>query len=173
MKALLVMLMVWPILAQPPATPAPSTPPAPATTPAPAQVTTPAPTTNPAPVSPVPSTEPVLTGWIDLGYRWSTGVGGSLDTYRSIINLGSGPKFLGADFTLTDPSHKWFDMIQVRADSWGDEPSSSLHVEAKKSGVYDFNADYRDFAYFNFLPSYADPLLGTGVVLDEQSFDTR
>ena len=26
--------------------------------------------------SPVPSTEPVLTGWIDLGYRWNTGVGG-------------------------------------------------------------------------------------------------
>jgi hypothetical protein len=46
-------------------------------------------------------------------------------------------------------------------------------VEAKKSGVYDFNADYRDFAYFNFLPSYADPLLSQGIVLDEQSFDTR
>ena len=43
----------------------------------------------------------------------------------------------------------------------------------RKSGVYDFNADYRDFAYFNFLPSYADPLLGQGMVLDEQSFDTR
>jgi len=172
MKALLVILMV-PVLAQPPA---------PATTSAPAQATTPAPTTAPAPAastnssaapSPVPSTEPVLTGWIDLGYRWSTGVGGSLDTYRSIINLGSGPKFLGTDFTLTDPTHKWFDTIQVRADSWGDEPSSTVHVDAKKSGVYDFNADYRDFAYFNFLPSYADPLLSQGIVLDEQSFDTR
>ena len=42
---------------------------------------------------------------------------------------------------------------------------SSLHIEAKKSSIYDFNADYRDFAYFNFLPSYADPLLGQGVVL--------
>ncbi len=124
--------------------------------------------------SPVPATEPALTGWIDLGYRWGTGVGGSLDTYRSIINLGSGPKLLGTDFTLSDPKHRWFDTIQVRRpDTWGDEPSSSLHVEAKKSGVYDFNADYRDFAYFNFLPSYADPLLGQGIVLDEQSFDTR
>jgi hypothetical protein len=122
---------------------------------------------------PAPATEPVLTGWVDLGYRWDTGIGGSLDTYRSIINLGSGPKFLGTDFTLADPKHRWFDTIQVRADSWGDEPSSSLHVEAKKSGVYDFNADYRDFAYFNFLPSYADPLFGQGIVLNEQSFDTR
>ncbi len=121
----------------------------------------------------MPSTEPLLTGWIDLGYRWDTGVGGSFDTYRSIINLGSGPKLLGTDFTLADPKHRFFDTIQVRADTWGDEPSSAVHLEAKKSGVYDFNADYRDFAYYNFLPSYADPLLSSGVVLDEQSFDTR
>ena len=42
-----------------------------------------------------------MTGYIDLGYRWQTGVGGSLDTYRSIVNLGAGPKVLGADFSLT------------------------------------------------------------------------
>jgi hypothetical protein len=152
--------------AQPAATTAPAQP---AATTAPAQ---PAATTSDA-ASPVPSTEPALTGWVDFGYRWFTGVGGSLDTYRSIINLGSGPKLLGADVTLADPKHRWFDTIQVRATTWGDEPSESVHVEAKKSGVYDFNADYRDFAYFNFLPSYADPLLNQGFVLDEQSFDTR
>ena len=28
-------------------------------------------------------------------------------------------------------------------------------------------------AYFNFLPSYADPLLSRGIILNEQSFDTR
>jgi hypothetical protein len=159
MKALLLILGALPLLAQQPTAP-------------PATLATAPVAASDAP-SPAPSTEPELTGWIDLGSRWGTGVGGSFDTYRSIINLGSGPKFLGADFTLTDPKHKWFDTIQMRADSWGDEPSSSVHVEAKKSGVYDFNADYRDFAYFNFLPSYADPLLGSGVVLDEQSFDTR
>ena len=43
----------------------------------------------------------------------------------------------------------------------------------KKAKLYDFNADYRDIAYFNNLPSYADPLLARGIVLDEQSFDTR
>ena len=117
--------------------------------------------------------EPELTGWIELGYRWRTDVGGSFDAYRSIINLGSGPKLIGTDFTLADPRHRWFDQIQVRSNGWGDEPSSSVHLEAKKSSIYDFNADYRDFAYFNFLPSYADPLLGRGIVLDEQSFDTR
>ena len=108
-----------------------------------------------------------------MGYRWRTDVGGSLDTYRSIVNLGSGPKLLGADFTLTDPKHRAFDQIRVRANGWGDEPYQTVHLDAKKSKLYDFSADYRDMAYFNFLPSYADPLLARGIVLNEQSFDTR
>ncbi len=80
--------------------------------------------------SPVPSTEPLLTGWIDFGYLWNTGVGGSYDTYRSIIDIHSGPKLLGADFTLTDPKHRWFDTIQVRATTWGAEP---CRVAARRS----------------------------------------
>ncbi len=109
---------------------------------------------DPDATSPVPSAENWLTGSIDLGYRWRTGVGGSLDTYRSIVDLGSGPKLLGADFTLTDPKHRAFDQIDVRAYSWGDEPYQTFHLDAKKSKLYDFSADYRDMAYFNFLPSY-------------------
>jgi hypothetical protein len=123
--------------------------------------------------SPVPSAESWLTGSIDVGYRWRTDVGGSLDTYRSIINLGSGPKLLGADFTLVDPQHRAFDQIHVRANGWGDEPYQTVHIDTKKSKLYDFSADYRDMAYFNFLPSYADPLMSRGIVLNEQSFDTR
>ena len=152
-------LIVVPVFAQ---TPPAQTSEAPATTPAAAE----------AP-SPVPSGESWLTGSIDVGYRWRTDVGGSFNTYRSIVNLGSGPKLLGADFTLTDPQHRAFDQIRVRANSWGDDPYQTVHLDAKKSKLYDFSADYRDIAYFNFLPSYADPLLSRGIVLNEQSFDTR
>ncbi len=122
---------------------------------------------------PVPAGELWLTGSIDLGYSWLTGVGGSFDAYRSVVDLGSGPKLLGTEFTVTDPKHRAFDQIHVRAYDWGDQPYSTFHLDAKKKGWYDFNADYRDFAYFNYLPSYADPLLGRGITLDEQSFDTR
>ena len=108
-----------------------------------------------------------------MGYRWDTGVAGSLDAYRSFVNLGSGPKLLGTEFTLTDPKHRLFDKIRVRAYNWGDEPSESLHVGIVKKKRYEFNADYRDFAYFNDLPSFADPLAARGVMLDEQSLDTR
>lgn len=164
MKPLCIIAMAIPLLAQqaPPAgAPASQT----SATPAVAS-------TNAA--TPVPSIENWLTGSIDLGYRWQTGVGGSSDAYRSIVNLGSGPKLLGADFTLTDPKSRLFDQIQVRAYSWGDEPYETFHLSARKKKLYEFNADYRDMAYFNFLPSYADPLLSSrGIALNEQSFDTR
>jgi hypothetical protein len=129
-------------------------------------------TTPASQAAPAPS-ESVLTGSIDLGYRWLAGPGGSFDTYRSLVDLGSGPKLLGADFTLTDPKHRVFDQIHVRAYSWGDEPYSTFHLDAAKNGLYDFRADYNAFAYFNYLPSYADPLLTRGVTLDQQSFDMR
>lgn len=167
MKALICIFAVLPALAQDAAAPA-QNPAAPTQNPAPA-----AQTTSDNAASPVPTTEPFLTGWVDLGYLWNTGVGGSYDAYRSIIDIHSGPKLLGTDFTLTDPKHRWFDTIQVRATTWGAEPAESLHVEAKKSGIYDFNADFRDFAYFNILPSFADPLLSQGIALDEQSFNNR
>jgi hypothetical protein len=123
--------------------------------------------------SPVPSTESWLTGSIDVGYRWRTDVAGSFDTYRSIVNLGSGPKLLGMEFTIADPKHRAFDRVDVRAYSWGDDPYATFHLRALKAKVYDFNADYRDIAYFNFLPSYADPLLARGIMLNQQSFDVR
>ena len=140
------------------------------------QADKPAANASPAPAadaSPAPAAESWLTGSVDLGYRWVTGVGGSYSAYRSIVDLGSGPKLLGADFTVTDPKHRLFDQIHVRAYDWGDEPYSTFHLDAKKKGLYDFNADYRDFALFNSLPSFADPLLGRGIMLDEQSLDTR
>ena len=48
--------------------------------------------------SPVPDTERRITGSLDFGYRWQTGPGGNENVYRSIVDLGSGPKLLNADF---------------------------------------------------------------------------
>src|SRR6266853_4588925 len=118
--------------------------------------------------SPVPVEESWLTGSIDAGYRWRSDVGGSFDTYRSIVNLGSGPKLLGADFTLLDRKSRVFDQVRIRGYSWGDDPYSTFHLDAKKTKLYDFTADYRNIAYFNYLPSYADPLIARGVFLNEQ-----
>ncbi len=125
------------------------------------------------PASPLPASEPLISGTIDAGYRWRTDIGGSFETWRSVVNLGSGPKLFGAEFTIISPGHKLFDAIHVRGYDWGGDPYSTLHLDAAKQGVYHFNADYHGSRYFNNLPSFADPLIARGIYLDEQSRDLR
>jgi hypothetical protein len=122
--------------------------------------------------TPVPSGEPAFAGYVDIGYRW-VGTGGSFNTYRSIVDLGSGVKLLGTEFTILNSSHRFFDRIDVRATDWGDDPYSTLHIGVHKAHAYDFSGDYRNLAYYNNLPAFADPLLSTGVVLNEQALDIR
>src|SRR5208283_2618913 len=84
------------------------------------------------------------------------------------------PKLLNTEFTITDPKHRWFDRIDVRAYNWGDDPYETFHLDAMKTKLYNFSADYRNIAYYSNLPSFADPLQATtGVTLNEQSLDTR
>jgi hypothetical protein len=132
-----------------------------------------APAPAPAAPTPVPADQPNFSGYIDLGYRWETGVYGSYATYRSIVDLGSGPKLLGTEFTILNPNKRFFDRIDVRAADWGDDPYSTFHIDVRKSKLYDFSGDYRNIAYYSNLPAFADPLLSSGIILDEQALDTR
>lgn len=126
-----------------------------------------------ADTAPRPSGESWVTGNLDIGYRWLGGPGGSLETYRSVVNLGQGVKLVGLDLTFLDPKRRWFDDAHLRAYDWGHDPYATFHMDARKSGLYRLNVDYRGISYFNNLPSYADPLLAKGITLDEQSFDTH
>src|SRR5450631_1704760 len=132
----------------------------------PAEPATPAKATTPVPAS----AEQWITGSVDLGYRW-VGEAGNLPTYRSIVNLGSGPKLTGLDFTITDPKHRLFDRIDARANAWGGDPYNTAHIDVSKRGLYELRGDYRNIAYFNAVPSFANPLAPGG--FDERSFDTR
>ncbi len=124
------------------------------------------------PPTPAPATDNWLQGSIQLGYRWIPNINGSFDTYRSVINLGQGPKLMDADFTILNPSKRFFDRADIHASSWGD-PYNTLRADVEKDGLYRLTVDYRNIAYFNFLPSYADPTLNQGILLDQNSFDTR
>ena len=117
--------------------------------------------------------EQSLTGSIDVGYRWRSGVGGSMDTYRSVVNLGQGPKLFGLDLSFQSATRRWFDRIDVRANNWGGDPYNTAHVDASRHDWYNFNFDYRNIAYYNFLPSFADPTIGQGFFLDQRSYDSR
>ena len=87
------------------------------------------------------------------------------------MDLGEGPKVLDVDFSILDPKHRWFDRIDTRAANWGDDPYTTLSVTVRKSRVYDLVSNYRNLAYFNNLPSFANPLAPAG--FNEQSFDIR
>ena len=108
--------------------------------------------------------EKTISGSVDVGYRWRSGVGGSLDTYRTVVNLGSGLRLMGLDLSLESAARRWFDRINVRASNWGGDPYNTAHVDASRHDWYNFSFDYRNIAYFNFLPSYADPTIGQGIL---------
>lgn len=141
----------------------------PAATSAQAPATT---TASPAAVEKKPTGDEWFQGSIQFGYRWIPNTNGSFDTYRSVVNLGQGPKLFDADFTLLDPSHRFFDHADIHASSWGD-PYNTFRADITKNDAYHLTIDYRNIAYFNFLPSYADPTISQGLLLDQNSFDTR
>ncbi len=99
---------------------------------------------------PASAAERWISGSVEVGERWVSDVGGSFAAYRSVVNLGSGPKLLGLDLSY-----------------------NTVRVDAKKDRLYDFTFDYRNIAYFNALPSFADPTIAQGVLLNQQSFDIR
>ncbi len=183
MKLLISFLMLLPLAAQTPAPkPAPAAPasdakPADAAPPAapsaPAAPAEAAKTDAPAAASPVPTGENWLTGFVDVGYRWRTGVEGSVNTYRTIVNLNPGLMLLGAEFMIRDPKRRLFDRIEVRGYEWGHDPYSTVHVNVFKENAYQLISDYRSYALFDNMPSYADPYITHGTMIDEQSFDTR
>jgi hypothetical protein len=119
----------------------------------------------------VPSSEEWFTGSFEFGYRWVTDVRGSFPTYRTVVNLGEGPKLTSLDFTISDPKHRLFDRLDARANGWGGDPYNTAHLDFQKRGLWVFSADYRNIAYFNALPSYANPFASLG--FNEQAFDTQ
>ncbi len=116
--------------------------------------------------------EPWLTGTLDFGYRWVGEVRGDYNTYRSVVNLGAGPKLFGADLRFEDPSRRLFDRLSVRASSWGGDPYNTALIDVRRDGLYQFSFDYRNIAYFNFLPSFADPTRERGFFLNQRALDT-
>ena len=120
---------------------------------------------------PAPSTEQWFNGSVDFGYRWVTNVGGNFQEYRSVVNLGEGPKLIGLEFTIQNPKKVLFDRLAARAYGWGGDPYNTAHLDVSKHALYELSADYRNIAYFNAVPTFANPFLPNG--FNEQSFDTH
>ncbi len=126
---------------------------------------------------PDPEIQPVkespLSITIDTGYRFLSDVGGNFGTYRSVVNLGEGPKVLGVDAAVKDWKNPLFDRFEVSARSWGGEPYSTLRTSIGRRNVYLLHGDYRNVAYYNFLPSFANPGFERGGIVNQRGFDIR
>ena len=107
------------------------------------------------------------TGSVELGYRFIPNLSGSLPAYRSIVNLGEGPRLLAGEINF--PGGKFYDSFFVRLSNWGGDPYNSIRMLAEKHGVYRLSVIYRNTAYFNAMPSFANPL-GT---FNQRSFDQK
>ena len=123
--------------------------------------------------TPAPVAEEWVSGTAEVGNRWISGVAGSYATYRGMVNLGQGPKLFGLDLSFKDPTHHLFDKLTVRASSWGGDPYNTARIDAARDRLYKFTFDYRNISYFNAMPSYADPGLATGLLVNQRSFDVQ
>jgi hypothetical protein len=125
-----------------------------------------------AAAAPAPA-DRVITGSVGLGYRWRSDVAGNFDAYRTVVNLGEGPKVFDFDFTIQNPSSKYYDKITVFGMGWGGEPATTTRLDAYKERIYDFHFDYRNVAYYNFLPSFANPRIDQGIFQTQRGYDLQ
>ena len=108
---------------------------------------------------------------LDIRNRWVQDVGGNNDVYRSIVNLGEGPRLFGGDIRFRDSAGTWIDELEANANAWGGDPYNTARVRLGLRDVYDLTFNYRNVAYFNNLPSFANPLLGEGLLLSQRALD--
>jgi hypothetical protein len=121
--------------------------------------------------SPTPVVEQRVRTTIDTGFRWITTPGGDFNTYRSLVNLGEGPKLFGSEMTIEDEKSRILNRLMIQMHNWGGDPYNTLRVSAEKTGIYRFNADYRNILYFNHLPSFANPGATQPGVTNQRAFD--
>ena len=123
--------------------------------------------------TPSPVTEQKVKAQVDVGYRGIPNIGGNFDTYRSIVNYGEGPKLFGAEMNVEDAKNPAVNRFTASGHGWGGEPWTSFRADAEKFRSYRFMADYRNLAYFNYLPSFANPFISQGIYRSQRAFDTR
>lgn len=118
-----------------------------------------------------PAAGEFFSGFAEIRNRFVSSVGGSRDVYRSVVNLGEGPRLTDAGLDYRDPNGRYADELHFSASAWGGDPYNTAHVDASLAGKYELNVNYRNVAYFNNLPSFANPLLSDGVLLSQRSLD--
>lgn len=90
-----------------------------------------------------------------------------------MVNLGDGLKLFNIDLSIVNPAGKWYDKVTLFGTGWGGDPNESARLDAAKQRLYEFHFDYRNIAYYNFLPSFANPFINTNPYYTERGYDIR
>jgi len=116
--------------------------------------------------------EASLPDYIERGIR-TVNVNGNNDMYRTQINDRSG--LLLRSFTLLTPGAEagtgLFDRLRIDASDLGAGPAGALRIEADKAGSYRFRLGIRHADEFSALPGFANPLLGSGIIPGQHTYD--
>jgi hypothetical protein len=110
---------------------------------------------------------------IEVGYRFTSGIRGNEEMYRSQVNLYAGARLLHSFVTLrSTPGTGLFDRMDVSLNNWGD-PNNSARVSIGRMDLFDFKASYRNQRYFNYVSTLDNPLLGQGNRLPQHALDVK
>lgn len=71
------------------------------------------------------------------------------------------------------PSLKWLEKAHFRGYGWGGDPAAWMQFGAGHSKYYRLSIDHRSTAYFSAMPSFANPLIDRGILVNQRSYDTR
>ena len=109
---------------------------------------------------------------VEIGYRW-TDISGNEDMYRTQINEDEGLLIRALTISSVDfGGHAGFmDHFRLDVDELGIGPASGVRLETGLTGAYRFNVRYRRTDTYSALPAFANPLLVSGIVPGQHTFD--
>ena len=88
---------------------------------------------------------------IEFGGRMTSGFGGNLSMYNSLVNLQSGPRLLDQSLTMHSENHVglFFDDLTESAMGLGGDPNQIVRMRMAKSKMYEFSVQYRHDQYYS------------------------
>src|SRR5262245_32843130 len=96
---------------------------------------------------------------IEFGVR-AIGIHGNGNKFRSDQNYDPGFRLFDASMMMRSNgagSGLLFDDLMINTFGWSNDPNRYLRVDATKTNLYKFNANYRRIDYFNSLTNFAAP----------------
>ena len=111
------------------------------------------------------------TGSADVRNRFVSDIGGSSQVYRSVVNLGEGPRLFDGELRFVDPAASFADELNLTMSSWGGDPYNTARLSVAKRELYDLDLNYRNVTYFNNLPSFGNPLFDEGSLVSQRALD--